>query len=132
MTPVKVTGRPPWPPEKPKAKQHRPTLLPMRVWRLHIVPGNSPTIIRARTLDDLSYDVRTIFESLRILVPAEYRGAPWIRWMQRAFWGDTRTASLGDWRLVEVCAACAGAGVDEYGLECKVCAGTGAPGGWRR
>jgi len=131
MTPVKVTGRPPWPPEQPQTKTNRP-MLPPRAWRLHIIPGDSPTIIRARTYEDLNREVQAVLEHRRMSVPVEYHGGPWIRWMQRAFWGDARTANLGDWRLVEVCAACAGAGVDEYGLECKVCAGTGAPGGWRR
>ncbi len=125
-----ITGNPPWPPEQTKPAR-RPTLLPERAWRLHIIPGDSPTLVRARTYEDLSREVQMVLENRRMAVPVEYHGAPWIRWMQRAVWGDARASSLGDWRLVEVCAACAGYGVDEYGLECRACAGTGAPGGWR-
>ncbi len=127
-----ITGNPPWPPEQPERAAREPTILPPRVWRLHLVPGDSPTIIRARTYEDLNREVQLALERRRMAVPVEYHGAPWIRWMQRAFWGDARASSLGDWRLVEVCATCAGYGVDEYGLECRTCAGTGAPGGWRK
>jgi len=120
-----IRGRLPWP-LTDIGTGRALTAPPPRVWRLHITPGESPEIIRARDIYELSLEVRASLERHGAGIPGWVHGTPWLRWMQRAMWGDG-PAALEPWRLVEVCRACAGIGTDTDGATCQHCGGTGRP-----